>query len=175
MHGVESYSGWLRNFVIYYGSVSFGCMDKLCRQAVECRRGRGGQRQRNYGDTFHTMLQESTSKVLGTLYDFVKLWTPKELEIDISKSSLEERRANFLHISRESTKLVHSASQGHICIAVCSAWFSEYVTPEMGSVHDCYIAKVSPSFDSIERIGSESTTYAMKLQYDSAVVDDMDT
>jgi len=33
------------------------------------------------------------------------------------------------------------------------SWFKKYVTYEMGDVHDCYIARISNAFSSIEMLG----------------------
>ena len=60
---------------------------------------------------------------------------------------------SILSLDREATVVVRSEQVDSIFIAVKSEWFSEYITPLMGTVHDCYIATISNDWSEIELHG----------------------
>jgi len=119
---------------------------------LDSSEGRGGKRQKLYSDSFGKMLELATSQLVGTVRRFVEKWEPEELSLP-TLDSYEERKKAVLEMEREATVVMESSIPIEWYISVKSSWFEKYVTDKMGHVHDCFIAKISNDFSSVEMLG----------------------
>jgi len=69
------------------------------------------------------------------------------------RQKLEDRKRAVLDMEREATVVVQTTSPSEWFVAVKCSWFKQYVTEEMGDVHDCYIGKISNDFSVIDLLG----------------------
>jgi len=122
-------------------------------ETLDPAQGRGGKRQKLYSDTFSRMVQHSTSQLIGTVRRFVEKWEKDELVIPEVSGSEEDRKRAVLDMEREATVVVQTTSPSEWFVAVKCSWFKQYVTEEMGDVHDCYIGKISNDFSVIDLLG----------------------
>ena len=101
---------------------------------------RGGGRQRDLSRLFHANYIAATYQFVGTVFNFVKYWFPSEVTVgNIDWVGPEEE---IKTIEREATILLFSPVDNTYYIAVKSDWFTDYISPNVGVVHDCFIAKV---------------------------------
>ena len=56
-------------------------------------------------------------------------------------------------MKRDITTVLFSEKFNIFFISVRHDWFSKFITPQLGSVHDCYIAKIEDDFKSIVLLG----------------------
>lgn len=125
--------------------MSIARLDAWVATVVLClveREKRGGQRQKEYADTFGRMLETATKQVIGNIGEFVKHWSWDEVTVEEDGQSSEERRGSVMSMSRTATRVWTLPSVGKTFISVDERWFRTYVTDAVGSVTDCYIAEV---------------------------------
>ena len=108
---------------------------------------RGGGRQRDYNHFFHQNHICSMHQLIQSIYDFVNYWEPGELRVPNVDSN--NYRAAVCNMNRTATRLLHCGLQNAFFIAVRSDWFNTYISSCIGTVHDCYIAKVSDDWSTI--------------------------
>ena len=63
--------------------------------------------------------------------------------------STEAQKDAVLNMDREATVILHKDNENTYYIAVKSEWFKQYISPHCGTVHDCYIARVSENWSEI--------------------------
>ena len=120
---------------------------------LDSSEGRCGKKQKLNCDMFGKSLVTATSQLIGAIGNFVQNWEPQELEVPDQCTTAEERKQKILVMEREATTVICSESPQEWYVAVKSSWFKKYVTDEMGDVHDCYIARFSMDFSSIDMLG----------------------
>ena len=109
---------------------------------------RGGGRQRDYINTFHTHYVAATNQLLSRVFQFVKHWEPQELQVcEVHGENFKEA---VLNMERVATIILHCPIQNKYYIAVKAEWFRCYISSCMGTVHDCYIAVVSDDWKNID-------------------------
>ncbi len=116
---------------------------------------RGGGRQKNFNTQFQTNLANATYELINNIFNFVNYWTPSELFVPSNPPNNDFKKA-VLDIERESTVLVHSQNTDTLYIAVNEKWFTQYISPNCGVVHDCLIAFVSSDWKTISKITKEN-------------------
>ena len=114
---------------------------------------RGGGRQRDYNNLFHTHFIQSTHQLVSDIFHFVKYWVPHELELCIEAQT--DLRDHIIKMDREATVLLFSPSNSVYYIAVKNDWFYKFISPNMGIVHDCYIAKVAEDWKTIDMLSKD--------------------
>ena len=123
-------------------------------QLLVCTEKRGGGRQRDYSHFFHRNHMGAVSQFTQIAYRFVHYWAREELEVpETGGSSSRERIINH---PRTATIILHESLSNRYYIAIRSDWFSKYISSCMGIVHDCYIARISDNWTSIDPITFES-------------------
>lgn len=148
------------------GTFSTTSILSLCRidawiltviEHIDSGEGRGGKRQKVYSDTYGKFLELATSQLIGSISEFVEKWEPEELTVPNCDGSMEERKRAVLDMPREATKLIYYPSPPQWYISVESSWFKQFITDELGNIHDCYIASISSDFSSIQLLGSRGS------------------
>lgn len=119
------------------------------------RKNRGGGRQRDFSRVFHENFISATYQFVERVYKFVKFWVPGELTIAAEDGVATPDEIKNLH--RDATVILYSPHDATYYIAVNSSWFSQYISPNFGIVHDCFIAKFSKEWDSIIPLTAESS------------------
>ncbi len=109
---------------------------------------RGGGRQRDYNHFFHQNHRCAMHQLIHYIYDFVKYWEPGELAVDQDAPD-NDYRGSICDMDRTATRILYYALHETYYIAVRSEWFSTYISSCLGTVHDCYIAKISNDWTSI--------------------------
>ncbi len=139
--------------------VSFLCVPRLDAwlvtviQMFVVSEKRGGGRQKEYADKYFKNFILATAQFVASVRLFVQYWFPHELEVPSTSECRQERMDSFLSLDREATVIVRSKQFDCIFIAVKSEWFSQYITPLIGTVHDCYIASISDDWSDINLHG----------------------
>ena len=139
--------------------VSFLCVPRLDAwlvtviQLLVVSEKRGGGRQKSYADRYFNNFILATAQFVASIRQFVQYWFPNELQVPSTSKNQQERMESILSLDREATVVVRSEQVDSIFIAVKSEWFSEYITPLMGTVHDCYIATISNDWSEIDLHG----------------------
>lgn len=111
---------------------------------------RGGARQRDYNQLFQQNHVSAVSQLTSLIFEFVKYWVPDELCIQSVEG--KTNREVVLGVTREATCILFSKQDNTYYISVKSNWFATYISPTMGLVHDCFIARISDDWDSITRL-----------------------
>jgi len=144
---------------VHNTEVSFLCVPRIDAwlvtviQMLVVSEKRGGGRQKNYADKFFNNFILATAQFVASIRQFVQYWFPNELEVPSTSGNQQERMQSILSLDREATVVVRSEQVDSIFIAVKSEWFSEYITPLIGTVHDCYIASISSDWSEIDLHG----------------------
>lgn len=115
---------------------------------------KGGGRQREFIRQFHNNFSAATYQFVHSVYQFVKYWLPAELTVGEEHGVVTKDDIKNLH--REATVILYSPVDDTYYIAVKSAWFSEYISPNFGIVHDCFIAKLNTEWDCITELSPRS-------------------
>lgn len=113
---------------------------------------KGGARQKEYANTYNKHLRLATQQLIGEIRCFVQYWCPEELQVP--QISGNDHRSAILGVHRSATLIIQVPSTGEIYIALKASWFNEYICSEIGLIHDCYLAKVSSTWDEIYVLGS---------------------
>lgn len=115
---------------------------------------RGGGRQRDFSRVFHANYVAATYQFVGTVFNFVKYWFPSEVTVgNIDGVGTEEEIKN---VDREATILLYSPVDDTYYVAVKSTWFTEYISSNVGVVHDCFIAKVVDNWSGIVALSPDN-------------------
>ena len=114
---------------------------------------RGGARQRDYNNLFHKHFVLATYQLISNIYDFVYFWVPEELSLDNTIGT--NNRNHILSMDREATLVLYSPSTSIYYIALQATWFSKYISPNVGIIHDCFIAKISEDWKDITRLARD--------------------
>ena len=120
------------------------------------KESRGGGRQKIYNDTFMNHYNASVQQFIGETRKFVQYWAPHELELptaELPTASTVQMKEAFLSMERDVTVIVHSRKYETTYISVKHSWFSQFITPLLGEIHDCYIARIRNDWTSIELLG----------------------
>lgn len=117
---------------------------------------RGGGRQRDFMHTFHANFIAATNQFISSIYKFVEYWAGDELHVDID-ANLNSKDC-IVNMEREATVILYSPKDDVYYIAVRSDWFTKYISPNMGIVHDCYIARISSDWSSIQPLVEDVST-----------------
>jgi len=115
---------------------------------------RGGGRQKLYSQTFARNMRHATFSLIDRVFNFVNYWCPHELTAPDPESG--DPKATVLSLEREATILLHSQKTSTFYIAVKSSWFTDFISPNCGVVHDCVIAMISPDWRDIIQITSQN-------------------
>ena len=115
---------------------------------------RGGGRQRDYNNLFQKHMVKATYQLVSRIFDYVEFWAEDEVSSDIIPE--DDPKSFILTMERNATKVLFSPNDSTYYIAIQSKWFSEFISPNMGIVHDSYIAKISSDFKSITKLIDDS-------------------
>lgn len=113
---------------------------------------KGGARQKEYANVYTKHLRLATNQLLGEIRCFVNYWCPCELQIPTVTDN--DSRSALLNMTRSATIIVQLPSTGEIYIALKASWFNEFICSDIGHVHDCYLAKISRTWDEILFLGA---------------------
>ena len=108
---------------------------------------RGGKRQREFSDCFFNNFQSATYQFVSNIYNFVKHWHPNELQVPVPTDGDFKKASTSMN--REATVILFYPIDNVYYLAVQSEWFGKYVSANMGTVHDCYIARFSDDWKEI--------------------------
>ena len=133
---------------------------------------RGGGRQKHYSQTFARNMRLATFSLIDRVFNFVNYWCPHELTAP--DPDCADPKTTVLELEREATILLHSQKTSTFYIAVKSSWFTDFISPNCGVVHDCVIAMVSPDWRDIIQISSQNNGILKSdgYQTNSAVLTD---
>lgn len=111
----------------------------------------GGHRQKLYHDTFATFLPKAFNQLIGCIRKFVEVWCPDEL--NVTSLSISDGSSSTTH-SRTATTEIYVPSLKRRLLAVSWKWFKEYISAELGAIHDCYIAEFDDTTKQLNLLGS---------------------
>ena len=120
-------------------------------QLLVPRESRGGGRQKIFSDRFMNNFNIAVDQFVGRVREFVQYWAPHKLQIPYS--DVPSYKGAILSTKRDITMVLFSEKFNIFFISVRHDWFSKFITPQLGSVHDCYIAKIEDDFKSIVLLG----------------------
>lgn len=126
-------------------------LDAFVATTVTCLRADGsekvgGHRQKLYSETFSAFLPIAFAQLTEQIGAYVEDWCSEELTVSSLTLDAPQNPASC-PLQRKATVEVYIPSVNRRLVAVSSQWFSEYITPYMGTIHDCYILE----FDSTKR------------------------
>lgn len=115
---------------------------------------RGGGRQRDYGKKFQDNLELATFQMITNMFNFVKYWCHVELHVPEEVPN-DDYRSFVTNMQREATVILRCPESAKTFIAIRADWFSNFISPSCGTVHDCYIAYVTPDWKQIKMLTRE--------------------
>lgn len=141
--------------------VSLARLDAFIATAVVCLREDGtdtvgGHRQKLYHETFKPYVADAYNQIIGKVGRFVQDWAPQDLDASIISVHGGLPSSSIVH-SREATVEVFVPSVNRRFIAVSWNWFREFITVELGAVHDCYIAEYDSAVNDVRLLGSSTS------------------
>ena len=138
----------------------------ISRGGTELPRGRsglqGGRRQSEYSLQYTQNLPLALDQIIGAVRRFVAYWVPNELIIPSTSEDAEERRRAVLEMPREATLVLQIPTTQRMYISVRQEWFTQYISGDVGIVHDCYIAEIVSDCSGVELLGSNANTVAFR-------------
>ena len=137
---------------------------------------RGGGRQRDFGRLFHDNFNKATFQFVDKVFKFVEYWASAEVTLEDSEDDSIAQK--FKTMERKATVLLHCPVEQIYYIAVNSEWFREYISPNFGIVHDCYIAKLNREENRIIPLANQSdiledTGRTGDQSQDNSIADDL--
>lgn len=137
---------------------------------------RGGGRQRDFGRLFHDNFNKATFQFVDKVFKFVEYWASAEVTLEDSEDDSIAQK--FKTMERKATVLLHCPVEQIYYIAVNSEWFREYISPNFGVVHDCYIAKLNTEENRIIPLANQSviledTGRTGDQSQDNSIADDL--
>lgn len=134
-------------------------LDAFIATALTCLRDDGsdnvgGHRQKLYYDTFTTFLPLAYNQLISVVRQFVNEWCPTDFSLDALSIDSNGVPKDPL-VEREGTIEIYIPSMQRRLIAVAWNWFNAYITPEMGTIHDCYIAEYDTATNCIRLLGTQ--------------------
>ncbi len=111
---------------------------------------RGGARQRDYNNLFHKHFILATYQLISDIYDFVYFWVPEELSLNEHVG--DNYREHILNMEREATIVLYSSVNSTYYLALQCTWFSEFISSNLGVVHDCFIARITHDWKHIKKL-----------------------
>lgn len=133
--------------------VSIALLDAFIATTVVCLREDGtdtvgSHRQKLYHETLKTFVAEAYSQITGKVLGFVHDWVPYKLEGSAVTVNAGLSSSSVVH-SRKATVEIFVSSLKRPFIAVSWDWFRNYITIELGTDHDCYIAEYESAINDV--------------------------
>lgn len=125
-------------------------IDFLCE-----KQSRRGQRQKNYSDTFGTILRSTTIQLAGSVRQLAKYWPLEKLKVDTTSSSAKLRKQLVLDKSRSITGISFYLALTTNFLDRKEHRFNTFLSRSLEDIHDCYVAELADDSKSILRLGSE--------------------
>lgn len=113
--------------------------------------GRGGKRQRQYMELFGTYLPVALNQLVGHIRRMVHTNFPSEFEFFSTKE--DGTVESFYDKHREVSCVMEYGPQQRRYVAVKSQWFHDYISRDVGIIHDCYLAYVDHDATEVTFLG----------------------